>query len=36
MDGDRGMWEPVGKTLGQDVLGSLEPTEILYEFVESL
>ena len=32
MDGDRGMWEPVGKTLGQDVLGSLEPTEILYEF----
>ena len=32
MDGHRGMWEPVGKTLGQGVLGSLEPTEILYEF----
>src|SRR3954469_6029406 len=32
MDGDRGMWEPAGKSLDVNTLGSLKPTEILYEF----
>lgn len=26
------MWEPIGKILDQGTLGSLEPTEVLYEF----
>lgn len=26
------MWEPIGKALDHDQLGSLEPSEVLYEF----
>src|SRR5437660_483211 len=26
------MWQPIGKAVDRDRLGSLEPTEVLYEF----